>query len=104
VNAWLEITQPEPGAVVDSSPMLIVGTVRPVNSYPVIFELVTERGGAIVSKQLAVEIPGKALDFEISLGYPPVTEVRDMRLIVRQSAGFAGGVVILDSLPITLTP
>lgn len=103
-DSWLKITQPEPGAVIDASPLMITGTVIPVNDNPIIFELITERGGAIVSKQLAVETPGKAMDFEISLIYPPVAEERDMRLIVRQSTGFVGVDVILDSLPITLAP
>jgi hypothetical protein len=103
-QSWLTITEPEPGAVISASPMLISGTVIPVNSNPIIFELLTERGGAIVSKQLAVETPGKAMAFEVPLIYPPVTETRDIRLIVRQSAGLAGVDAILDSLPVIIMP
>lgn len=101
---WLKLTEPQPGAVINASPMLISGTVIPVNSNPVIFELLTERGGAIVSKQLAVEIPGEAMDFELLLIYPPVTEPRDMRLVIRQSAGWVGVDAILDSLSLILAP
>lgn len=101
---WLTITEPQPGSVISTSPMLITGTVNPVNSNPIIFELLTERGGAIVSKQLAVETPGLAMDFDISLIYPPVPETQDMRLVIRQSTGLVGVDAILDSLPVTVTP
>ena len=104
IQPWLTLNEPQPGAVISASPMLITGTVIPVNSNPIVFELLTERGGAIVSKQLAVEMPGHAIAFEIPLIYPPVTEWRDMRLIVRQSTGLAGVDAILDSLPVIITP
>lgn len=101
---WLTITAPEPGGVIRSAPMLITGTVTPVNSNPIVFELLTERGGAIVSKQLAVETPGEPMDFEVPLIFPPVTEPRHMRLIIRQSAGLLGVDAILDSLPVIIVP
>ena len=104
VEPWLTLTQPEPGEVIRSSPMIIAGMLVPVNNTPVIFELVNERGGSLVSKQLAVETPGKAVDFEISLVYPPDDEAQNLRLVVRQSAGWPGVDVILDSLLITITP
>lgn len=101
---WLTLTEPEPGAVINASPMLIKGTAIPVNERPIFIELLNERGGAIVSKQLVVEAPGQALDFEIYLVYPPVRQVQAMRLIVRQPAAFGGVDAILDSLPVFLTP
>lgn len=104
VDPWLVITQPQPGALITESPMLVTGTVTPLNSKPIIIELLTERGGAIVTKQLAVETPGEPMAFEVSLIYPPATNVRDMRLVIRQPADIIGVDAILDSRPFILAP
>lgn len=101
---WLTVTHPEPGMVIQSSPLLVIGTVTPINDFPLIFELLTERGGAIISKQLAVETPGQPMNFEVPLVYPPVTGGHDMRLIIRQPSGWVGVDAILDSVPITIAP
>ena len=103
-DPWLTVTHPEPGAMIGESPMLITGTVRPINENPIVFELLNERGGAIVSKQLAVGAPSENLDFEFFLAYPPAANMRDMRLVIRQSAGWLGVEAILDSLPVTIIP
>lgn len=103
-DRWLTITQPEPGAIITESPLVVKGAVTPVNGRPIIFELVTERGGAVISKQLAVETPGEAVDFEVPLIFSPVTAALDMRLVIRQSADIIGVDAVLDSLPITLAP
>ncbi|MFU8827772.1 MAG: hypothetical protein ACNA70_09840, partial [Brevefilum sp.] len=101
---WLTIAHPEPGMVIQTSPLLITGTVTPINDFPLVFELLTERGGAIISKQLAVETPGQPMDFEVPLVFPPVTGQRDMRLIIRQPSGYVGVDAILDSVQITIAP
>jgi hypothetical protein len=103
-DPWLSITNPQPGASISASPLVIKGSVNPVNSNPVIIELLTERGGAILTKQILVETPGERFEFEIPLIFTPVTSARDMRLVIRQSVGWAGVNAILDSTPISITP
>lgn len=104
VDPWLKINQPQPGVLITQSPMLVKGTVTPLNNKPIIIELLTERGGAIVSKQLAVESPGEPMAFEVSLIYSPPATVREMRLVIRQPADIIGVDAILDSLPFLLAP
>jgi hypothetical protein len=104
VDPWLEINQPKPGAVINDSPMIVSGTVRPINDRPVIFELINERGSVIVTRQMAVETVGEMVAFEIPLPYLPSSRIRDMRLVIRQSSGIAGVNAILDSLPLTIVP
>lgn len=101
---WLTITQPDPGTVINTSPVVVIGQVTPINDNPVIFSLVNERGGLIVTKQLAVETMGEAIDFEISLPFTPTSEVRDMRLVIRQTSNIIEIIAILDSFPITIEP
>lgn len=103
-DPWLSISNPEPGAIIRGLPILVSGTVRPVNDNPVIIELLNERGAAIASKQLLVETLGDQFEFEVPLILMPVESVRNMRLVIRQSTGWAGVDAILDSLPITLPP
>lgn len=103
-DPWLEINQPKPGAVINDSPIIVTGRVRPINERPVIFELITERGRAIVTRQLAVETPGEWVAFEIPLPYLASSQIRDMRLTIRQSSGIAGVNLTLDSLPLTIVP
>ena len=103
-DPWLTVTQPEPGAVISDSPLLITGTVRPINETPIYFELMTERGRAIFSKQLAVETPGIDFEFSVSLAYSPVVKQENMRLVIWQSAGWPGVIGVLDSLPVIIAP
>ena len=103
-DPWLMITQPNPGTVINTSPLVVIGQVTPINDNPVIFSLVNERGGAIVTRQLAVETPGEPIDFEISLPFTPTSAVQDMRLVIRQTSNIIGISAILDSLPITIEP
>jgi hypothetical protein len=104
LQPWLSIAEPAPGAVINTPPLRVSGTVIPVNNNPVIFELLNERGKAIISKQLVVGTVGSPLNFEVDLNFLPVNNARDMRLVVRQSTGFPELDAILDSLAITITP
>lgn len=101
---WLRITRPLPGALISDTTIVIEGTVTPKNSKPIIFELVRESGGVMISKQLGVDQPGVPKNFSVSLTYLPNTNVEDIRLVIRQTAQDLGVNVILDSLPIRLAP
>ena len=101
---WLKITQPDPGAVIHTSPLVVIGQVAPINDNPVSFSLVNERGFAIITRQLIVEKHGEAIDFEVSLPFSSTYAIRDMRLIIRQASMITSVNAILDSLPITIEP
>jgi hypothetical protein len=103
-DPWLMIAQPDPGTIINTSPLVVIGQVTPINDNPVIFSLVNERGGAIVARQLTVETPGEPIDFEISMPFTPTSAVRQMRLIIRQASRINGVNAILDSLLITIEP
>jgi len=103
-STWLTITQPEPGALITESPLVIEGTLKPINSKTIFFELLTERGVAIATKQLAVELPGEPMTFKVALSYAPSLGPRDMRLVIRQPADMIGVDAVLDSLPLQIAP
>lgn len=101
---WLRITRPLPGMLISDTTIVIEGTVTPKTSKPIIFELVRESGGVMISKQLGVDQPGEPMNFSVSLTYPPNPNVQDIRLVIRQTGEDLGVNVILDSLPIRLAP
>lgn len=104
VEPWLTVTRPLPNAVITESPIMLEGTVVPISGNPVNFELATERGVVISSRQLAVDDPGVPIDFQINLVYMAVTNDQEMRVVIRQSGDIPGVDAILDSLPITIIP
>lgn len=102
--SWLEIDQPIANEALSGGSIRVEGRITPITQKPVIFELITDTGGVIGSSQLAVQESGEPLDFSIRLSYGFITTTRDVRMIVRQTIGPHGAIVILDSLPITLSP
>ena len=101
---WLTIIQPQPGEVLSGGEVRVVGTVRPYVEGPLFFELVTDSGGQIGTRQLSVDIAGRTFSFDIRIPYQYVNEMRDIRLIIRQKDSKFGETIILDSVPIFLTP
>jgi len=103
-DPWLTITEPVPLDILGGGQFTVCGTITPVNTNPVMFELIKDNGAVIGSAQLLVVDPGKTFDFEISLSYAFVTTITDVRLIIRQASDEYPSNVILDSVPIALTP
>lgn len=103
-TSWLEIDQPIAQETLSGGNFRVEGRVTPLTQKPVIFELITDTGGVIGSSQLAVEEPDTPIDFSIQLSYAFITSTRNVRMVVRQTADPFGADVILDSLPITLSP
>jgi hypothetical protein len=101
---WITITFPQPYEVISDGEFVVKGIATPITTKPIIFELITETGGVIGSKQLAVENPGDTLTFDVPLSYAYITSTRDVRLIMRQTVDPYGRNIILDSLPLFLTP
>jgi hypothetical protein len=101
---WLTITKPQPGEKLQGGAIDVEGTVIPIIDRPVVFELITDSGGQIGWKQLAVEDAGVPIEFNITVPYAYITQERDVRLVIRQTDTFYGENIILDSVPIYLSP
>lgn len=102
-SSWLTITAPTPMETISGGNLVVEGTITPITQKPIIFELTTEKGAVIGSKQLAVEEPGNAQSFKIPLTYT-TTITRTVRLVIRQTIDPYAANVILDSLPVILNP
>jgi hypothetical protein len=103
-SEWLSITKPQPGEKLQGDAIDVEGTVIPIIDRPVFFELITDSGGQIGWKQLAVENTGEIIEFNITVPYAYITQERDVRLVIRQTDTFYGENIILDSVPIYLSP
>jgi hypothetical protein len=101
---WITIIYPQSFENISGGEFLVKGIAKPVTEKPIIFELITETGGVIGSKQLAVEIVGESFNFEVPLTYSFITSTRDVRLVMRQTVDLYGRNIVLDSLPLFLTP
>jgi len=101
---WLEIMQPQPLDNVSGGQFFITGSVTPMTNRPILFELISESGRVVGSSILTVETPGELLDFKIRLYYTYITELTDVRLVIRQTIYPYNDIAILDSLCLTATP
>jgi hypothetical protein len=103
-TGWLTITQPQSGEDLSGGEVRVTGMVTPLVERPVFFELITDSGGQIGTRQLPVISAGEAFSFDVSIPYGFITETRDVRLVIRQSENKFGQTIILDSVPILLSP
>jgi hypothetical protein len=103
-DAWLEIREPQPEAVLTGGQVRVSGVVTPVTDRNVFLDLVNDSGRVIGTGQLAVDAIGETIEFEISIPYVAITTKSDVRLVVRQTSGIYGVNVILDSVTLTLEP
>ncbi len=104
MEEWLTITQPQAGEALSGGLVRVEGTVTPLVEGPVFFELVTDSGGQIGTRQLPVGSAGEFIDFDINIPYGYINQMRDVRLVVRQRDNNFGQSIILDSMPIFLSP
>lgn len=103
-SGWLTITEPQPGEEFSGGEVRVNGTVTPLVERPIFFELNTGSGGQIGTRQLPVITAGETFSFDVSIPFGFITERRDVRLIIRQSETKFGQDIILDSVPIFLSP
>lgn len=103
-SSWLTVTEPVALDILGGGQITVRGTVTPVNTNPVRFELINDNGITIGSAQLLVLEAGETVDFDVSLSYAYVTTITDVRLVIRQTSDEFASNVILDSVPIALTP
>jgi hypothetical protein len=101
---WLTITQPQPGEDLSGGEVHVTGMVTPLVERPVFFELITDSGGQIGTKQLQVISTEEAFSFDVSIPYGFITERRDVRLVIRQNETKFEENIILDSVLIFLSP
>ena len=97
---------PLEGQVVSGGVLWISGLARPVNSSPILIELVDENGAVLTTKLLTVEPPVGELShtpFEVEIPYR-VTTSTPVRLTFRQEGGRIPGTVALSSRVIVLEP
>jgi hypothetical protein len=80
--------------------MLITGTVIPVNTTRLSLSCSTSAAVQLCQQTIGCGTPGEAMDFEVPSDLSTCDRAADMRLIIRQSAGWAGVDAILDSLPV----
>ncbi|MFH1447011.1 MAG: hypothetical protein ABIG43_06345 [Chloroflexota bacterium] len=100
------ISTPQAGSTHTGDTLQIKGWMHPYNSSAVIFELITETGGIIGSRQLAVpENSYEAfIPFEVELPYIFVTSTRNVRLVIRQMGENIPGNVVLVSQQLWIAP
>lgn len=98
---------PKPDATISGGNVPVIGLANPVNSNPVILELIDTQGNVVGSTQVQVPPPTGDLShtpFEAVIPYQ-ISESKQVRLTLRQeSAGRIPGTVALSSLAITLEP
>jgi hypothetical protein len=101
---WLVIEEPKPLAALEGGQITVSGTIDPVNDNPIRFDLIKPSGAVIGSIQLLVTDPGKTITFTNTLPYAFINATTDIRLVIRQLSDDFATDVILDSVPIFLSP
>ena len=101
---WLVISSPEPGELISGGEIQVTGQVTPLTGNPVFFELYSEGGRVLITIQLAVVQPGSAMDFTLIIPYTVTSEQEDALLAISQSADAYNQAIILDSLPLSISP
>ncbi len=98
---------PKPEQTISGGNVPVIGLANPINSNPVILELIDTQGNVLGSTQIQVPPPTGDLShtpFEAVIPYT-ITESKQVRLTLRQeSNGRIPGTVALSSLTITLEP
>lgn len=101
------IRSPKADDIISGGIVHLSAVARPVNSNPLVIELINETGGAIASRILQVEPPSGNLShtpFEIDIPYQ-VSGTTKVRLTIHQvSDNRLPGIIALNSVPITLQP
>ncbi|MBG0784767.1 MAG: hypothetical protein H0S79_06670 [Anaerolineaceae bacterium] len=101
---WLVIEEPKPLAALEGGQITVSGTIDPVNDNPIRLDLIKPSGAVIGSIQLLVTDPGETITFTNTLPYAFINATTDIRLVIRQLSDDFATDVILDSVPIFLSP
>jgi hypothetical protein len=97
----------KPETAVSGGNLHLEGVARPMNSQPVIFEILNENGSVLATKILQIDPPSGPLShtpFTVDIPYSIKSSVH-ARLTMRQiSDGRIPGTIALSSLPLQLNP
>ncbi len=101
------IREPRVNELLRGGVVQVKGLAQPVNTTPLIFELIDEQGRVVGSASLTVALPSGDLShtpFEVNIPYA-VSANTPVRLTIRQeSDGRLPGTIALSSIPIVLEP
>jgi hypothetical protein len=97
------IMQPKINETVSGGTVTISGMARPINGSPIILELFTQEGNLIGTRQVSLP-PGKGfLPFKVEITYT-VSQIRNIRLVIRQSGKRISGTAALSSMVFQVKP
>ena len=97
----------KPDATVQGGILRLEGVARPINSQPVIFELLNEDGTVLETKILQIESPSGPLShtpFTLDIPYTFNAPSRVLLTMRQVSDGRIPGTIALSSLPLRLEP
>jgi hypothetical protein len=101
------IDYPDDGSVFQGGKIVVGGEAAPMNSSPVIIELIGEDGQVISTRTLEIEVPEGSQThepFAVELHYA-VSKETQARLVIRQeSDNRISGTIALSSVAVTLYP
>lgn len=107
LNEHLIISTPYNGQVISGGKVVVTGQAAPLNTTPIILELIDEKTQVVGSRQVNMPMPSGGLSytpFVIDVPYS-ITEITPVRLTMRQeSDSQLAGTVALSSCSIILTP
>ena len=101
---WIAIEETEHRDTTTGMELIVKGTVVPLSSRPVFFDLIDDTGRVIGSRQLVAKTPGEPQDFSITVIYPHNHNTQSAQLVIRQASDSIPTDIILDRLPINLEP
>ena len=105
-NAVFVITSPEPDSTIVGGEATVTGWIRPKNTNPIIFELITDTGSVIGIRQLLIpdDFADPYFPFDITLSYITLSRTRDVRLTLRQRDTNITGTLWLGSMHLWADP
>jgi hypothetical protein len=101
------VRNPQPNQVVSGGKLMVDGLADPVNSSPVIFELVAADGSVLASASRQIAAPDGDLShtpYQIVIPYTVSTTTQVRLTVYQQSDDRIPGIVALSSLLITVAP
>jgi hypothetical protein len=97
----------KPDAVVNGGVLHLEGVAHPLNSQPVIFELLNENGTVLATKIQQIDPPEGPLShtpFTLDLNYSVSASTHALLTMRQVSDGRIPGTIVLSSIPIQLQP
>lgn len=99
------VTSPVENSLLSHGEFLVSGWIRPLEQTPVILELLTETGGLISSRQIAIpgENAGEYFFFDVVIPFS-VPRILNAILVIRQMGSTIPGNIALESFKFQLSP